>query len=711
MERKMSIIIAQDATNGLYQIEGTPARIGGKDPTKFAPNFNVPFFCESIDEKFFFNFNRTSILTAGRSEQFSNGEIRLTTGIETDIFKLTDDGNLKWNIELASKPASNVFEWEFTCNENVEFYYQPIDYSAWEQSVGAYRPDHIKGSYAVYCNKSGHYLDEQSKTIVNYHAGKLGHINRPLIIDSAGPTEWGELYIEKTSPTTGILRITVTRQFLNQATYPVTIDPEFGYHPGSPPGTSGGFANCYGNIGGSHTAVTGDTITSYSFYGRYTGSGTVKASAYTIVAAALNARLAAGTTISLGAVNNWYTSGAVSQALTNGVTYGLGSGDETGSVTFFYDAAAAGSLAYDSSTASLPATWTETGPYAYLLGLYATYTAGGGGATALTPSDIASATSVTTAAISAIRQLAINDPASATAVGNAILTVLRAISLNDLNSATSVGDVLLDVKRGLNPSDVACLTSVTDILMTVKHALAANDVIANTAVSAVAISALRELTLTDVASATSAGPVTVATPASIEITPSNISAASAVGTLILQAIRAINASDVACLTTVGSPTIAVTEILETLYFGVESQLNHITAASVAITAGSPAGTNDGTKRWNDGTAYAVTEVAADPGFDFEFTFAVRRILGIACNVYYNGAATHDVYLKIYNYTTASYEVVFTIIDGKNYSYLEMRFPKSDSDYISGGLAKLQFYHDDTGNPSHTLNVDYLAIIQ
>jgi hypothetical protein len=376
--RNVIVAILIEYSN-LYSIPSKRTTIGGSDPEKFVPNLNIGFNCESILEQAYLNVNYPNILTSGRLETFSNNELRLSNTKETSIWKLDLEGNLKWNIELQAKPVSNIFEWTFTCSEDLQFYLQPVKYTPWEISVGAHRPEHIKGSYAVYINKQGHYLTYKGETLINYKQGKILHIPRPLCYDKLGTEIWGELFIEKLTPTSGIIRITVPQSFLDTSTYPVTIDPTFGYT--TVPGTEAGFSNCYGNIGNSHTASTGDEITKYTVYGYYItqGSGSVDATVYTISGGAFGSRLAAGTTITLPAAPAWTDSGVVSQVMSNGVEYGPAIGDEVNTMKFFYDAAPAGSMGYDSSTVTLPATWTETGPYAFLLGLYATYTAGAGG--------------------------------------------------------------------------------------------------------------------------------------------------------------------------------------------------------------------------------------------------------------------------------------------------------------------------------------------
>jgi hypothetical protein len=87
-----------------------------------------------------------------------------------------------------------------------------------------YRPENIVGSYAVFGDKDGRIIDGSGNVIADHGTGKLGHITRPLIRDSSGQTTWGILDINA-----GNMSVTIPGRFLNQAVYPVTLDPDFGY--------------------------------------------------------------------------------------------------------------------------------------------------------------------------------------------------------------------------------------------------------------------------------------------------------------------------------------------------------------------------------------------------------------------------------------------------------------------------------------------------
>lgn len=178
--------------------------IGGKDKTKLAPNLNMSFF----DDEFYFNLNRKDKI--GKTTVSVSAEL---DGIDTDIWHIDDKGRLKWDIRFDSKPASNVFTWELKHTNGLEFHYQS---ALTEQEVkeGKKRDDEVVGSYAVYCGKKNN----------KYKTGKVSHIYRPLCVDAKGLEVYAGLLIEK-----GTLSITIPQDYIDNCTYPMTLDPTIGY--------------------------------------------------------------------------------------------------------------------------------------------------------------------------------------------------------------------------------------------------------------------------------------------------------------------------------------------------------------------------------------------------------------------------------------------------------------------------------------------------
>lgn len=119
---------------------------------------------------------------------------------------------------LHSKPDTNVFEYKIAGAEDFDFFYQP-ELTPEDIAEGASRPDNVVGSYAVYHKtKANHRIGS-----TNYATGKAFHIYRPKAIDANGAWVWAQL-----SYGNGLLTVTVPQKFLDDALYPVMVDPTFG---------------------------------------------------------------------------------------------------------------------------------------------------------------------------------------------------------------------------------------------------------------------------------------------------------------------------------------------------------------------------------------------------------------------------------------------------------------------------------------------------
>ena len=138
-------------------------------------------------------------------------------------------------------------------SKDVEYFYQP-ELTQEEKDSGAIRPENVIGSYAVYAKSNKvNYVGGKE-----YKCGKIGHIYRPKIIDSAGTEVWGDLNIEN-----GIMSVAIPQDFLDNAVYPVrhAAGATFGYT--SIGGDSGSIFS--GTIGTKFTGSAG-TLTSISVY-------------------------------------------------------------------------------------------------------------------------------------------------------------------------------------------------------------------------------------------------------------------------------------------------------------------------------------------------------------------------------------------------------------------------------------------------------------
>lgn len=130
-----------------------------------------------------------------------------------------DEGGFEFEIHVPKKPPVNYIQFSVE-TKSLNWFYQPPLTQA-EIDEGAFQPENVIGSYAVYHATKGGMNDSAG---MEYKVGKAFHVYRPHVVDSVGNQTWGELSLNG-----NILTITVPQQFLDTATYPVVIDPTFGY--------------------------------------------------------------------------------------------------------------------------------------------------------------------------------------------------------------------------------------------------------------------------------------------------------------------------------------------------------------------------------------------------------------------------------------------------------------------------------------------------
>jgi len=206
-------------------------------------SFNAPNGFEIIigDENQPIFKPRIKVKRWGNEVNFSVGIISPYTGHHTNLnnviewtdddnistrFYEIDDTNFEFEIELESKPISNTIDLSIQ-SKGLNFYFQP-ELTQQEIKDGHIRPENVVNSYAVYHKtKSNHKIGE-----TNYQTGKAFHIFRPHVIDSIGTRTWCDMHINENSH---ILSITVPLDFIDNAVYPIIIDPTFGW--GSQGGT------------------------------------------------------------------------------------------------------------------------------------------------------------------------------------------------------------------------------------------------------------------------------------------------------------------------------------------------------------------------------------------------------------------------------------------------------------------------------------------
>jgi len=310
-------------------------------------------------------------------------------------------------IEFVIKSNLNVNKITFPIEtDNLKFYYQPPLYEEYGFSEPfsnstffvnathvmrlingtwvneAYRPENVVGSYAVYhATKTPFHRSKEEAE--KYRAGKAFHIYRPKAVDSAGNEVWCDLNVDEAK---GLLTITIPQEFLDNAVYPVIIDPTFGYE------AAGGSysalnSNCLYGFRPFACSESG-TATSISWYGLFWMGGNAKCALYKDSDDSL-----VGYTEekSIGTSPQWWTHNIVSGGTLTATDYILTVWANDAWV-MFYDSVSGYNAAYRELTYDGfpdPAGWDSKQGYPdQKFSIYCTYTAAAGDTTPPTYSDV-----------------------------------------------------------------------------------------------------------------------------------------------------------------------------------------------------------------------------------------------------------------------------------------------------------------------------------
>ena len=120
----------------------------------------------------------------------------------------------EWEIHFEIKPPIHEFVFDIEY-ENLNFNWQDT-LTTEEIDSGKFRPDSVIYSYSV---------KHASKINGEYRLGKAFHLYRPKAWDSVGDTIWIEQIVDTVANT---YKLTIDNTWLDNAVYPVTIDPTIG---------------------------------------------------------------------------------------------------------------------------------------------------------------------------------------------------------------------------------------------------------------------------------------------------------------------------------------------------------------------------------------------------------------------------------------------------------------------------------------------------
>lgn len=302
-----------------------------------------------------------TVRTSGKQIEYITPEYEVHM-YDLDPGEIGEDGGLEFEWVLPQKPSTNVLTATIQTKE-LDFFYQP-ELTPEEIEEGAERSESVVGSYAVYHKTKGGMNRADG---MEYKVGKAFHIYRPKVTDAEGNSTWAELHIDEVQ---GLMTISIDPKWLDEAMYPIVVDPTFGY-------TSVG-ATAFGPIWVRYyqaIAPESGTLDSISMYGRHDFMGT---NVSTIVAIysdssdAPNSRLQTGSgTMEYGNDASWESASMGSYSF-SAAKYHLAFENSSGPFRAFYDT---GGVSNTDSSFTLPSIAspqnTDTDRH---YSIYATYT-------------------------------------------------------------------------------------------------------------------------------------------------------------------------------------------------------------------------------------------------------------------------------------------------------------------------------------------------
>jgi hypothetical protein len=413
--------ITLDSTIEIIEQEKETVEFGDIDSQDFRPKMRLGRWGDEtyVSLEYEVREDITSVLDGNRIKLHTTGniDVEMYPKEPNEIvdtlgrrFQVNEDGGLELDLILKQEPTSNRFSYRLE-SKGLVFHHQAeisdeeaqkyLDRSERARAQGkpekltdeewqsflyrlpstlleakrAIRPEHVVNSYAVYHEEeSGDYTALGGK---NYRTGKAFHIYRPKVYDANGDWVWGDLKIEEGEDRDHrILSITVDQDYLDQAVYPVTVDPTFGYT------VKGGSADAWNSFdqmfgfdatpsgGGFATNITGYLTT-------HSGQGNAKCALYNSSKNLItNGQTVELTSFSTGWVTfNFPTSPVVS----SGNTYTITAWFEQSTPEIWYDSGSANSYYEDDGTVTYGLPWPDphtmdSNSSSQLYSFYVTYT-------------------------------------------------------------------------------------------------------------------------------------------------------------------------------------------------------------------------------------------------------------------------------------------------------------------------------------------------
>jgi hypothetical protein len=276
---------------------------------EFAKRLKVPIHNQSLS-------NNESTLWKTLQKLHDNSEwIAKAERLDANWFRPEPKDGLEFEVVLAKKPHTNQIKLTANQSKNVTAYYQAEMSFEEMVKVKVDRPLDVMRSLAVY------HVDKRHN---QYKTGKITHIYRPVAWDNTGLKVWcdfeelNDLHEGQEYDLSNGLTVNVPQEFLDQAQYPVTVDPTFGYT------TAGGTVdNTANEIKGQNVTGVHGTVVDVQVYSGATASDACKAAFFTD-SSGLGSFLVGSTELTPGSTGaQWLTfTGFASQTI-NAVSYDL----------------------------------------------------------------------------------------------------------------------------------------------------------------------------------------------------------------------------------------------------------------------------------------------------------------------------------------------------------------------------------------------------
>ena len=192
---------------GLKTVADVPDTLVAEIITRYAELYGLPLVPRV--------FTAAEEAKISEIEIVHNNENWIVNGKRDDVWRLTaneqNEDGFEFDITLTTKPNDNVYTMSI---ETKGLIFSKQEAISDDKLKTEFMSPRAVGSYAAY---------HDSKQSNEYKSGKAFHIYRPIIKDADGWEVWGDIEIDTE------MHITIPQDFIDTATYPIVIDPTFGY--------------------------------------------------------------------------------------------------------------------------------------------------------------------------------------------------------------------------------------------------------------------------------------------------------------------------------------------------------------------------------------------------------------------------------------------------------------------------------------------------